>query len=321
MTDLKQTVRRRLDARLRDPLAAQIQQKLREADERQEVPDDAVSIDDPSEAPEDARTVTGPRGGLYYVPGDGDGGGDGDGVADLDASPEFSSDPPESVSIDDAVSETNLTEAGLPDGEKPDINIVEQPDGSEVFVKEQGIMDFVREQGFEGTVNDPLASTQMGSAVVRAAGGSTTANWADPETDTIRSEGIENVEGTVLDTEVDADALTDTVAAGMLAGNSDMHAAQFVVDDGGQPYLIDHDHSGRELDEGVLDGIQAVSGPLAATDVDFEDVWERAKEQVAETDVEGMAADLEAEGLDDHAEALRANAAFIEETPAEEVAQ
>jgi hypothetical protein len=42
----------------------------------QTVPDDAVSIDDPSDAPEDAEVITGPRGGTYAVP-SGSGGGTG----------------------------------------------------------------------------------------------------------------------------------------------------------------------------------------------------------------------------------------------------
>lgn len=38
----------------------------------QSVPDDAVSISDPSEAPEDASIIQGPGGGTYYIPGGGD---------------------------------------------------------------------------------------------------------------------------------------------------------------------------------------------------------------------------------------------------------
>lgn len=288
-----------------------------------EVPDNAVSIDDASEAPEGASVINGPRGGLYYVPGGVDDGADG-GSDNLSASPEFSDDPPDGVDISNATSETNLTEAGVPAGDmKEDITIVDTDDG-QVFVKEQGLMDFVREQGWEGTTMDPLASTQMGSAVTRAVGGGTTANWVDSENDIIRSEGVENMAGVSSnqDIDVDTDSLTDTVAAGLLAGNEDMHAAQFAIDEDGQSYLIDHDHSGRSLaDDRVISKVQAVSGPLSAQGIDFEDAWNRAKEQVEGADIENMATDLEAQGLDNHADVLRENAEFIRTTDAAEVAQ
>jgi len=49
---------------------------FREARSLQSVPDNAVSISDRSEAPDDASVIEGPSGGLYYVPGDDGGGND-----------------------------------------------------------------------------------------------------------------------------------------------------------------------------------------------------------------------------------------------------
>jgi len=46
---------------------------LQAARQKAKIPDNAVSIQDRSEAPEDAEIIEGERGGLYYVPGGGDG--------------------------------------------------------------------------------------------------------------------------------------------------------------------------------------------------------------------------------------------------------
>lgn len=64
------------------------------------VPDNAVSISDASEAPDDARVVQGERGGLYYIPGGGDGEEEADGDDDQDSGGEGVSVPEEWDSID-----------------------------------------------------------------------------------------------------------------------------------------------------------------------------------------------------------------------------
>jgi len=68
-----------------------------------EVPDNAVSISDPSEAPEGARTVTGPGGGNYYIPPgeDGDGATRPDGIRDEEEIERLDGFIPESVGARD----------------------------------------------------------------------------------------------------------------------------------------------------------------------------------------------------------------------------
>jgi len=70
-----------------------------DADQKADIPDNAVSISDRSEAPDDARVIQGDRGGLYYVPAGEDDGEDEDGDGDEEGDGEGGIEPGTEVDV------------------------------------------------------------------------------------------------------------------------------------------------------------------------------------------------------------------------------
>jgi len=137
----------------------------------QDVPDDAVSVSDPSEIPEDARTVTGPRGGTYYIPTGEDGDGEGsDGSVDVDVS--------DWDEVDYAPMYAQTAESGLEVDhgavEEQDLDWDNQIDDSIQVDETVATQEGVRPEKVEHFIDNPEDITDSDEPIIAARDGDTT---------------------------------------------------------------------------------------------------------------------------------------------------
>lgn len=256
------------------------------------VPDNAVSIDSESEAPEGARTLTGPQGGLYYVPsGDDDRDDESDGADDESDSETFDEswsqqDLPEDMDPTNADTVKTLDEMGAQDGvNAANMRVAEMEDGSRLFVKQD--------------TDTSLASPEqaaLGAQVHEELGVPTPRHAYNPDSDSV---AVEEVEGQTLAENpetVDRDSLLDAYAASVVSGNFDLHGGNVMVQDDGTAAVIDHDQAGlrlgaedgEALEAGLNDAV--ASADQVGVDLTEEDIIERAEEMADELrgDAEGF---------------------------------
>jgi hypothetical protein len=145
----------------------------------------------------------------------------------------------------------------------------------------------------EGAAEEIRENTLTGSIVTRTLGGNSPTHYFNDRTDGLQSEGID---GQALDTvsgdEINSQSFVDSYAAGMLAGNSDLHGGNFVVDEGGEAWLIDHDRA-----EGRTEGF------ADRTLDDFDEFADELGLEVSSDDVEERLIEM-AENAPDYEEEL-----------------
>ena len=158
---------------------------------KEAVPENAVSISDPSEAPEDANVIEGPQGGLYYVPAGGGGGGDLADRADDDGTIEA-----EDLQEGDVVmyGDEEITIQGTGTDETGTAVQFVDEDGEEFFIYEDIMGDEMRvpgseeEGGDDGDIDPPDPEDDdralaEGQEVTTADGNPATVTAYDPDTD------------------------------------------------------------------------------------------------------------------------------------------
>jgi hypothetical protein len=125
-------------------------------DFQQEVPDDAVSISDRDEAPDDAQVVSGPRGGLYYVP-------NGGGVTTDDPVQEYIEDLPDTIDSEDDSEKTVQTAKDMAAGGIPYTDTVEAIENN-VSGLNEGTSRDIRETAY----NNQVMTIEVSGEVVEA---------------------------------------------------------------------------------------------------------------------------------------------------------
>ena len=223
------------------------------------VPDGAEYVPPDETPPDDATIHKGPGGATYVTRGDdnSDDVDEPDGRFGMASDPEVLSEP-----FDHSEDRVGAREAGIDGGatSAEQMDILEMPDGSRVFA----IPTSAYVSGNVGVgVNDEeaVANNRVGPEIVEAFGGGAA------DTEIVEHEGEEyivkeGVDGHTIhdinhdpgiDTQIffDAkDAVSETVAAGYFAGNSDLHGGNIVYNhEDDEAYVIDHDVAGGQRNE------------------------------------------------------------------------
>ncbi len=234
------------------------------------VPGDAFHIDDESEC--DGTVHEGPRGGLYCSPDD-DGDGDGGSVEDQ---PELSDAPPDGADLSTTETETSLTDAGITNATWAQDMAIHDND-HRVFTRSlEGTREFQPEAAEEIREN-----ILTGSIVTRTLGGNSPGHFYYEDRDAVAAEGIDgSTFNEVEPDDINTESFVDAYAAGLIAGNSDLHGGNFIVDPDGDVWLIDHDRAEQSL-AGIadrkLDDFDETADELGL-DASREDVEERMQE-------------------------------------------
>ena len=252
----------------------------------QQVPDNAVSISDRSEAPEGANVITGPRGGLYYVPGgdsDGDSSSTGDmsseevaqtaenvtnSYLDRDLSPEANTTEELNNGFCNAVAQEIFEEAGKPDG----MQVMEASTmgGRHQWVSYNGRhYDAETPTGVENFEDLPVWERfgEPGEATVVMEGGEGTEDAAE----TIDIDGTEVAEGSEVEVSIEG--------SGSVAGVIDE-----IVEVSGTPWvMVEGEDSGR-INQYPITKIDSVdvkelSTARGAGDTDFRCLGEGVTDQ------------------------------------------
>jgi len=217
------------------------------------VPDNAVDISDPSEAPEGADIITGPQGGTYYVPPDeGDGTDDGGdsgtrGATTTDELVEnFDGDSaPDGLDVTAAESISPLDDADIESGHDSEaMRVAEMPDGSHAFVR----LGAESEEDIENTVAVGEAYNSLLDTSADL--------YHDEATDAVVTEEVEGQLGTDVDLGVtNEDSFYDAAGASLLTGNWDFTDDNIMIDDDGDVHVFDYDSGGEPMtgDESLTD--------------------------------------------------------------------
>jgi len=209
------------------------------------VPDNAVSISAPSEAPEGAEIVTGPEGGTYYIPpgegneGDNDEDSGTHGATTTDELVEnFDADTaPNGLDITAAESISSLDDLGIDGGHDAEaMRVAEMPDGSRAFVR----LGAESEEDVENTV----AVGEAYNSLLE-----TSADfYHDESTNAIVSEEVGGRLGTEVDLGVvDEDSFYKAAGASLLTGNWDFTDDNLMIGEDGDVYVFDYDSGGEPM--------------------------------------------------------------------------
>jgi hypothetical protein len=243
---------------------------------KEPVPDNAVSITDPSEAPADANVIEGPQGGLYYVPADG---GDADDANDSDDLKERANDDgtidAENLQEGDVVQrgDDEITIQGTGTDETGTVIQFEDEDGEEFFIYEDIMGDDLRVPGAEdgtddtdapdgdadGGEDDELTLTE-GQTVTTGDGNEATVSAYDPETDValVELESGEEIMQTGGSLRNDPDPEVD-------------ETSQRVADEVGLPdnVSVNLGDLDEEQADAVIEGLQTVDESLGIEEADM----------------------------------------------------
>lgn len=250
--------------------------------DQKQVPDNAVSISERSEAPENAEIVEGERGGLYYIPSSGSGSDD-----NSEKPPETRDEPPESLNLDSVDSSRTLSEAGAEEGMFADqMEVIQTSDGRTVFT--QDLEETANE--FGDRIAEEIETNSITSSITtRELGAENVTHYVDDD-NVLRKEGVDGQVVTRDYDGVDPDrgSFIDAIASAMITGNEDVHPGNLMIDQSdGTSKVIDYDRSGRGF-RGGLTSDAVTMAENVDLDISESEFLERAGEMAENADRERL---------------------------------
>lgn len=257
---------------------------------QEEIPDEAVSYDDSSEVPEGATTITGPRGGDYYIP---EGASDGQDGADVDGT---LPDPTDESSNGSMIAETpeDLPDAMNPNnasevedfesgrtGQDEDMQIARMPDSPDLLVKP-----------------NPVSGEADASAAAALNSLSNSApDTAYVESDDVLVQSLEG-EGSVTEIPANQDSYTETFASTVAIGDADPNSGNFIVDDDGNVANVDaeaiDDISQEWVQDAIRQQVEDQYADMGYRDVDeaIDAINEELQSQIEDINVDKLKEDM-----------------------------